>query len=147
MIGRKNEEGGLPTTDGINAFVGRSTTFEGKIRFEGLFRIDGKYDGEILSGDTLLIGETGEVSGQINVNSLIVSGTVQGNVTAMRRIEIHPSGQIVGDIQTPVLVILEGALFAGNSHMERREIKAKERVSSLSTTGDEAEETGMARTE
>ena len=65
MIGRKDQEG-LPTTEGVNAFVGRRTTFEGKISFEGLFRVDGNYDGEILSGDSLFVGETGEINAQIN---------------------------------------------------------------------------------
>jgi len=130
MIGGKSQEG-LPTTEGVNAFVGKKTKFEGRIRFEGMFRVDGKYDGEILSGDSLVIGETGEVNAKINVNTLVVNGKINGNITANKRIEIHPPGKILGDIQAPVLVISEGAIFVGNCKMEKRGIGRDEKVSSL----------------
>lgn len=118
MLGKKDQEG-LPTTDGVNAFIGRKTAFEGKIRFEGMFRIDGKYDGEILSGDSLVVGETAEVSARINVNTLTVHGKVNGNIAAKKRILIYPPGKLLGDIQTPVLAMSEGAIFEGNCRMVR----------------------------
>ena len=136
MLGGKDREG-LPTTEGVNAFVGRRTAFQGKIRFEGLFRIDGKYDGEILSGDSLFIGETGEVNGQINVQILVVNGKVNGNIKAAKRIEIHSPGEILGDIQTPVLVISEGAVFVGNCQMEKMR---GEKISSLKARESESAE-------
>jgi cytoskeletal protein CcmA (bactofilin family) len=130
MIGKKSQEKPA-TTDGVNAYVGRNTTFEGKIRFEGIFRIDGTYDGEVLSGDSLVVGETAEVNAQINVNTLTVHGHVNGNITAKNRILIHSPGKVLGDIQTPVLVISEGAIFQGNCQMGKREDKRDEKVSHL----------------
>jgi cytoskeletal protein CcmA (bactofilin family) len=130
MLGRKTE-GGVSTTGEVNAFLGKGTDFEGKIRFEGMFRIDGKYQGEILSGEVLVIGDTGDVNAQINVNSLIVNGKVSGNITASNRIEIAPSGEIRGDIETSSLVVREGAVFQGNCKMEKRQIGQDEKVSFL----------------
>lgn len=135
MIGKKSHQG-VPTTDGVNAFIGRKTAFEGKIRFEGMFRVDGKYDGEILSGDSLVVGETAEVNARINVNTLTVHGNLNGNIIAKKRILIYPPGRILGDIQTPALAISEGAIFEGKCHMEKRDKKQNEKGISVKTKGD-----------
>ena len=135
MIGTK-EQKGVPRAEEVNAFLGKGTTFEGKMTFEGLFRLDGNFDGEIFSGDSLIIGETGMVNAQINVKNLIVNGELKGGVTAGDRVEIYPPGKIMGDIKTPVLVISEGAIFEGNCQMEKRESKRDEKVSVLKTKSD-----------
>ena len=135
MIGGK-EQKGLPKTEEVNAFLGRGTTFEGKMTFDGMFRLDGKFDGEIFAGDSLIIGETGEVNAQIKVNSLIVNGKLTGSVTASTRVEIYPPGKVLGDIRVPVLVISEGAIFEGNCQMERIEAGRDEKVSVLKMKGD-----------
>jgi len=109
----------LPTTDGVNAFIGKRTVFKGKMSFQGMFRVDGKYEGEIISGDSLVVGETAEISARIHVNTLTVHGNVNGNVIAKKRILIYPPGRILGDIQTPVLAVSEGAIFEGKCRMTK----------------------------
>jgi len=129
MLGGKNQKG-VPTSAEVNAFLGKGASLEGKMSFEGTFHIVGKYEGGILSGDSLVIAETAEVNARIKVNNLVVKGKVSGNIRATNRIEIHRSGEIWGDIQTPALIIMEGALFEGNCQMGKREIRGHEKVSS-----------------
>ena len=144
MLGGKNQKG-VPTSAEVSAFLGKGASLEGKMSFEGTFHIVGKYEGGILSGDSLVIAETAEVNAQIKVNNLvvegkasgnirannlIVKGKVSGNIRANNRIEIHRSGEIWGDIQTPALTIMEGVLFEGKCRMGKREIKGHEKVSS-----------------
>ena len=57
-------------------------TFEGKLSFEGTVRIDGNYKGEIVTTDTLIVGQSAKVEGTIKVGSIIVNGEVHGNVIA-----------------------------------------------------------------
>jgi cytoskeletal protein CcmA (bactofilin family) len=140
MIGAKDQKG-VPRAEEVNAFLGKGTTFEGKMTFEGMFRLDGNFDGEIFAGDSLIIGETGEVNAQINVNSLIVNGKLTGSVTAGTRVEIYPPGKVFGDIKTPILVISEGAIFEGNCQMEKKEASRDEKVSVLKMKGDAEGET------
>jgi cytoskeletal protein CcmA (bactofilin family) len=135
MIGAKDQKG-VPRGEEVNAFLGKGTTFEGKMTFEGLFRLDGNFNGEIFSGDSLIIGETGEVHAEVTVNTLIVKGKLEGSITAKTRVEIHPPGKILGNIQTPVLVIEEGAIFDGNCRMEKAESKRDEKISVLKTKGE-----------
>jgi cytoskeletal protein CcmA (bactofilin family) len=136
MLEGKKKEGAF--VDGeVNTFLGKGTDFEGKIRFVGLLRVDGKVQGEILSGDFLVTGDTGEVNGQINVNRVLVNGRVSGSLKANNRIEIPPSGQIRGNIETSVLVISEGAIFEGTCKMGKRPPSLYERITGLKKKGDE----------
>ena len=146
MIGKKSHEESA-VTDGVNAYVGRETAFDGRIHFEGMFRIDGTYDGEILSGDSLVVGEAADVNAKINVNTLTLHGNVNGRVIASKRILIYPPGKILGDIQTPVLAISEGAIFEGNCQMEKRQIGLDEKVSFLKTKESEKEEVEEEKTQ
>ena len=103
----------------LEAFLGRNTSFEGKMGFEGMARLDGKFDGEIFSGDILIIGETAVINAEITVDTLVVDGNVSGNVSAKGKIEIHSSGKLYGNIATPTLVIEEGGLFDGTCKMDK----------------------------
>lgn len=105
----------------LEAFLGRDTTFEGKMIFEGVVRLDGKFHGEIFSGDVLIIGETAVINAEIRVGTLIVDGEVSGDVSAASKIEIHSTGKLKGNITAPTLVIREGGFFEGSCKMEKGE--------------------------
>ena len=118
----------------VEAFLGKNTSFEGKMGFEGMARLDGKFDGEIFSGDILIIGETATVNAEINVSSLLIDGKVSGNVSATGKIEIHSTGKLYGNITTPILVIEEGGLFDGTSKMEKEVKAAPKKVTPIKET-------------
>jgi cytoskeletal protein CcmA (bactofilin family) len=105
----------------LEAFLGRDTTFEGKMIFEGVARLDGKFHGEIFSGDVLIIGETAVINAEVNVGTLIVDGEVSGDVSAASKVEIHSTGKLKGNITAPTLVIREGGFFEGGCKMEKGE--------------------------
>lgn len=112
----------------LEAFLGRNTSFEGKMGFEGMARLDGKFDGEIFSGDILIIGENATINAEINVDTLVVDGKVSGNVSASGKIEIHSTGKLHGNISTPTLVIDEGGVFDGTCKMEKGIEEATKKV-------------------
>jgi len=101
----------------LRAFLGEGTQFHGILSFQGTVRVDGKFEGEILSPDTFIVGESAEVQAEINVGTLIGCGKIQGNVRAHQRIEIQKGSVLVGDISTPILVIEEGAVYEGHCRM------------------------------
>ena len=102
----------------ITTLLGRGASFEGKLTFEGTVRIDGRFKGEVFSDDTLVIGEGAFVEAEIDVGEVIIQGSVNGNVTARRSIEIHAPGRVKGDLHTPALQIDKGVIFEGRSFME-----------------------------
>lgn len=101
----------------MNVFWGKNSAFHGKILSEGLFRLDGKMEGEIFHSGTLMIGETAVIKGKMEVNVLTLNGTVEGEVKARERVEIHSKGKLFGTLFTPVLVIQEGGIFEGHCKM------------------------------
>ena len=101
----------------IDVFLNRDSVFEGKMTFEGVFRLDGKVVGEIFNSGTLILGETALIQGKLGVNALILNGKVEGEVSARERVEIHSKGKIYGTIMAPILVIQDGGIFEGNCKM------------------------------
>lgn len=115
----------------IKAFLGKGAEFVGKLVFEGTVRIDGDFQGEIHGEGSLLVGERAQVKGNIAVNSLYISGNVQGNIEVKERISIHSTGKFFGDVKTPVFIMEEGAFFDGRSQMaevKEREFEAAEEI-------------------
>jgi cytoskeletal protein CcmA (bactofilin family) len=107
-----------PAAGEITTLLGRGATFEGKLTFEGTVRIDGRFKGEVFTDDTLVIGEGAIVEASLDVGEVIIQGTVIGNITAKRSIEIHAPGRVKGDLHTPSLQIDKGVIFEGRSFME-----------------------------
>src|SRR5450432_1417019 len=103
----------------ITTLLGRGAQFEGKLTFEGTVRIDGRFKGEVFSEDILVIGDGAHVEATIDVGEVIIQGTVVGNISAKRTIEIHAPGKVKGDLHTPTLQVDKGVIFEGRSFMEQ----------------------------
>ena len=101
----------------LNAFLGKGSTFEGKLTFEGKVQIDGNFVGEIFSTDTLVIGEGADVRAEIDVGTAIVHGKMNGNIRATDCIELRAPGEMHGNIEAPQLEVERGVLFQGNCKM------------------------------
>ncbi len=99
------------------AYLDRAAKVSGKLSFEGPARIDGQIDGEINAKD-IVIGESAVVTAQMSAASIIIAGTVKGEITASQRIEIRPSAKVSGNITAPKLVVQEGAIFDGHCAMQ-----------------------------
>ena len=107
-----------PTSEEISGYFGKEVVFEGKMTFEGIFRLEGKFEGEIFESGTLIVGETAMVKGKVEAHTIIINGHVEGEVYAKSRLEIHPTGKLYGNLLTPVLTIHEGGILSGHCKME-----------------------------
>jgi len=102
----------------LNALLGKGSSFEGKLLFEGNVRIDGKFTGEIISTDTLIIGEGAEVKGEIQVGTLVIVGDYSGNAKAIKSIELRAPAKVRGGLTTASIVIERGVFFDGTCKMD-----------------------------
>ncbi len=125
-----------PVSEEISAFLGKETLFEGKMTFEGVFRLDGKFEGEIFESGTLIVGETAIIKGKIGIDTIIINGLVEGDVYAKARVEIHSTGKVYGNLFTPILTINEGGIFEGHCKMEGMLDKKEENLDLLSQKVD-----------
>jgi cytoskeletal protein CcmA (bactofilin family) len=101
----------------ISAFLGKETLFEGKMTFQGVFRLDGRFEGEIFESGTLIVGESALIKGKVGVNTIIINGRVEGELHAEERVEIHSTGKFSGTLITPLLVVNEGGFLNGHCKM------------------------------
>lgn len=101
----------------LNGFLDAGSHMEGDLHFEQNFRIEGRFTGTIRSEGDLVVGEKGEVEGEIRTGRVVVTGTVRGRIAVSRRAEIGPGGKVFGDIETPALIVDDGAFFEGRCQM------------------------------
>ncbi len=98
-------------------FLDNGVRLEGTLEVPGTFRLDGQVKGNIISQQSLILGEGARVEGQIEGNHVVVSGRFDGVIFAKGRVEIQPKGVVTGEIHTPCLVIEPGGIFDGRCHM------------------------------
>ena len=107
----------------FKAYMGEDTVFNGSLNFDGTVRIDGKFEGQVTTADTLIIGETGHVMAEISAGTVICMGYVEGTMMASQKIEIHSTSKVVGNIKSPALNIELGGVFDGTCDMTGKETK------------------------
>ena len=115
----------------LNGFLDRGASFRGELEFEDTMRIDGKFHGKISSKNELIVGESAHIEGDVHVGRIAISGTVVGRIVAAQRVEIHRNGKVYSDIDTPALVIEDGAIFQGNCVMGERSTAGKGNVTNI----------------
>ena len=104
----------------VTAWIGQGVVVEGKITSTQDLRIDGKVEGTIeVGGHGLILGANAAVKANLVARSILISGTVIGNVTATDRLDLHASGTVEGDIQAPRLVVADGAVIKGKVDTRR----------------------------
>lgn len=113
----------------LSGFVGSGTAITGESTFKSLLRIDGKFSGRVTSPTgTLIVGAGGVVDANIEVSVATILGTVNGDIIATQRIELGRAGKLNGNIQTPSLMIEQGAVFEGSCKMIQQKAASEKPV-------------------
>jgi cytoskeletal protein CcmA (bactofilin family) len=107
----------------IAGLLGTGSRFEGEIRFDGTFRIDGVVCGQVVcrsdAPSKVIITATASVEADIIADHVIIAGMVSGNIKAIERLELIAPGRLEGLIYTSDFSIEDGALFQGETIMIR----------------------------
>jgi cytoskeletal protein CcmA (bactofilin family) len=101
----------------IKAFLGPGSQFEGKLVFNEIVRLDGAFRGEVTSHDTLIVGESADIQADVQVGTLILSGSFKGNIKAKSRVELRAPAKVDGTIETPALSVEDGVTLNGTITM------------------------------
>ena len=121
--------------------IGQSVQIKGELTGNEDLTIEGLVDGKILVKDhSLTIGANGRITAEVHAKTVVIVGTITGNITADDKVEIAPSGTVNGDIRAPRVSISDGAKFKGSIDMDRKGSAAQAsasqsnaKVSSMST--------------
>ena len=110
----------------LSGFVGSGTIITGEASFKSMLRVDGRYSGRITStGGALIVGAGGQVDANIEVAVATIHGIVNGDIIASERVELGRAAKLNGNIQTPSLIIEQGATFEGTCKMTQQKAAAE----------------------
>jgi cytoskeletal protein CcmA (bactofilin family) len=109
--------------DSLNGFVDAGCTIRGELEFETYFRVDGRIEGTVRSNAELVVGERGVVEGELEVGRCVIGGEVRGTIQATELVLLHATAKVWADIQTPSLVMEDGALLEGSVKMDSKTVK------------------------
>ena len=99
--------------DEFNGLLGAGSNYEGRLKFEGMVRLDCTFKGEIESNGTLVLGPDASVEGNITVGTLVSSGAIRGRVDAGFQATLNKSSSLEGELNAPKLAVEEGAMLVG----------------------------------
>lgn len=117
----KNKDGKLTSIIGKDAVVG------GNFSTPGSARIDGIVEGSARVAGSLIVGSTGRIEGDVEADSIIIGGEINGDVTVQGKTELTATAKVIGDIRTSLIVIDEKAVFQGKCDMNIATGKTKKR--------------------
>ncbi len=93
--------------------IAANVSIKGTMSFQKLIRIDGTFEGELLSSGKLIVGPTGSVKANINLDEAFISGKVTGDITVKTRLVLRGRAEVRGDITAPLLSVDEGVSIVG----------------------------------
>ncbi len=114
--------------ENTNTVLGKDSSMTGTIEVTGSLRIDGFVKGEVISKETVVIGPTGKVEGDVKSKLVVISGQVIGNVAAEDKVELQAKSLLQGDLRTKGLVIEQGAVFQGACRMKEDVVVPKKEL-------------------
>lgn len=126
---KKNDK---PKTD--EQFINIEAGMEGNLKFNNPInlKISGKFDGELETKGLLMIGEKADVKAKtIKGDTITIAGKVKGNIISSKRLELIATARVIGNVETPLLLVHEGAMLKGDCQMpveeERKESPSKKK--------------------
>jgi cytoskeletal protein CcmA (bactofilin family) len=95
---------------------------KGTLKFSGELMFEGKLEGEIQTDGVLNLGDSAIVNGNINAQTVVVRGKINGNINAKEKIEIKTKTELFGDIRAAKLVVEEGVTFVGKTEVNPNKV-------------------------
>lgn len=122
---KKKESDAEPSLGGnnvaISSIIGTGMHFVGDISFTGKLRLDGTIDGNV-KGDHLILGPSGTVTGDIDIDSFVCQGRVRGNISA-RNLNVVKGCRIDGNVEAVNLLVEGGASLHGEVKVETNDLR------------------------
>lgn len=123
----------MATIDG-STIIGESILISGSLNGDEDLTVRGRVEGTLTLTKTLVVEPTGVVKAEVQVRNCIISGAIVGNVTATESVEITKEGRMVGDIQAPRVIIVDGASFRGRIDMGEVDVEVDRESRAASRT-------------
>jgi cytoskeletal protein CcmA (bactofilin family) len=102
----------------IVALLEPGVEIEGKIKVtSGMVRLNCQFKGMVCSEGTIIVASQGDIEADLEATQISIAGKVKGNVHASKQLQLKEHSILLGDVETPSLVIDPGAYFTGRCNM------------------------------
>ncbi|MFN0065986.1 MAG: polymer-forming cytoskeletal protein, partial [Chlamydiales bacterium] len=108
--------------------LGEGVTFRGELSFERLLRIDGVFEGQLLSQGKVIVGPKGVVKANLTLREAIVEGVIEGNVTVQEKLELRGDARVIGDIVAKSICVDEGVTIEGHVSVKPQNASASSTI-------------------
>ena len=124
-----SSSGGGSKGGAVDTLIGRQTEVLGDVRFSGGLHVDGKIKGSVttLGADKnahLSVSESGAIEGDVRVPTMMLNGTVIGDVRATEKLSLAAKARVTGNVHYKVLQMEPGAMINGQLLYEGGEMAA-----------------------
>jgi cytoskeletal protein CcmA (bactofilin family) len=114
----------------IDTLIGKASRVHGDLEFAGGLHLDGSIAGNVRADpsedSSLSISETGSIDGNVEAGSVMLSGTVRGDIHARGRVVLGATARVQGNVYYGVIEMTLGAQIMGK--LTRLSDKADEPV-------------------
>ncbi len=107
----------LPAVDAQTTVIAHDAIWKGDIASEGTVHVHGRFEGSLRAKNDVFVADQADVDATINANVVVVGGLLKGTIRCGARFEVLPTGRVTGDVQSPTLVVHEGAVVTGQFRM------------------------------
>lgn len=121
------------------SIIGQGMTIVGDCQTDGTIRVEGRVEGTIRAGKSVVVGRSGEVVGDIYTQDAVISGRVSGSIVAESRLELQATCSVEGEIRSRRILLDEGGRFNGSVQMNDEALGRPTEVLSGRISGDRAE--------
>lgn len=119
-----------------NSVIGEGSVFEGKFYVAGTIKIDGKFEGDIRTEESLQVGPTGKIKTNIQARQVVLAGTMIGDINATEEVNLMETGRLMGDISAPVVNIANGVVLKGSVNITGGKNKETQKLIEESFSGE-----------
>jgi len=121
--------------------MAHGTIFEGDLKSEGDFRIEGTIKGTLLTKGKVVVGKTGKIDGSLSCKNADIEGEIKGKLVVSETLSLRFSANVEGDVQTGKLAVEPGAIF--NAHCQMKDA-VKELKTEVKKTIERSAQSGQS---
>jgi cytoskeletal protein CcmA (bactofilin family) len=127
MFSKEKENGNVRRVDTL---IGKECNIKGTLEAPGgAVRIDGYFEGDMQVGGDLIVGETGNIVGNIVAKNVLIAGQVKGTIESRGKLELAATAKVLADTKMLFLVVEDGAFLQGQcAPLPRGDLKERGRA-------------------
>gem|GEM_PF-282593 len=148
---RKKKDMDRPELSQVVTLIGPDSVFEGNLETGGNICIEGVFRGRLKTEGGVIVNSVGRVEAEVLADHVVVHGTIVGNISARKQLDICATGRVKGDVEAEVVTVSKGGILDGfckmlNPKMDHPQLESQPSLKSPLSASDEDEPRNIGNT-